>query len=58
VLSENVPSPVQGQSLEIAKKWVDEWSMSVEDVLASQDEMFFKAVVAPKPKFVMGGGLW
>jgi hypothetical protein len=31
--------------------------MSVEDVLASQDERFPKAVVAPKPKFVMGG-LW
>jgi hypothetical protein len=29
--------------------------MSVEDVLASQDERFPKAVVAPKPKFVMGG---
>jgi hypothetical protein len=31
--------------------------MSVEDVLASQDERFPKAVVAPKPKFVMGGPL-
>jgi hypothetical protein len=30
--------------------------MSLEDVLASQDERFPKAVVAPKPKFVMGGG--
>jgi hypothetical protein len=29
--------------------------MSVEDVMASQDERFPKAVVAPKPKFVMGG---
>jgi hypothetical protein len=55
VLSENVPSPVQGQSLEIAKKWADEWGMSVEDVLASQDERFPKAVVASKPKFVMEG---
>jgi hypothetical protein len=44
--------------LEIAKKWVDEWGMSVENVLASQDERFPKAIVAPKPKFVMGGGLW
>jgi hypothetical protein len=57
VLSESVPSPVQGQSLEIAKKWADEWGMSVEDILASQDERFPKAVVAPKPKFVMGGPL-
>jgi hypothetical protein len=53
VLSENVPSWVQGQSLEIAQKWADEWGMSVEDVLASQDERFPKAVVDPKPKFVM-----
>jgi 3-polyprenyl-4-hydroxybenzoate decarboxylase len=30
--------------------------MSVEDVLASQDERFPKAVVGPKPKFVMWGG--
>jgi hypothetical protein len=36
---------------------VAEWGMSVEDVLASQDERFSKAVVAPKPKFVMGGPL-
>jgi hypothetical protein len=57
VLSENVPAPVQGQSLEIAQKWIAEWGMSVEDVLASQDERFPKAVVAPKPKFVMGA-LW
>jgi hypothetical protein len=54
VLSENVPSRVQWQSLKIAQKWADEWGMSVEDVLASQDERFPKAVVAPKPKFVMG----
>jgi hypothetical protein len=45
------------QSLEEAKKWAAEWNMSVEDVLASQDERFPKAVVAPKPKFVMGGPL-
>jgi hypothetical protein len=59
VLSENVPSLVQRQSLEEAKKWAwaAEWNMSVEDVLASQDERFPKAVVAPKPKFVMGGPL-
>jgi hypothetical protein len=31
--------------------------MSVEDVLASQDDRFPKAVVAPKPKFVMGAPL-
>jgi hypothetical protein len=43
--------------LEIAQKCADEWGMSVEDVLASQDERFPKAVVAPKPKFVMGGPL-
>jgi hypothetical protein len=47
VLSENVPSLVQGQNLEIAEKWAVEWGMSVEDVLASQDERFPKAVVAP-----------
>jgi hypothetical protein len=57
VLSENVPSLVQGQDLEIAEKWAAEWGMSVEDVLASQDERFPKAVVAPKTKFVMGGPL-
>jgi hypothetical protein len=57
VLSENVPSRVQGQSLEIAQKLADEWGMSVKDVLASQDERFPKTVVAPKPKFVMGGPL-
>jgi hypothetical protein len=42
--------------LEEAKKWAAEWNMSVEDVLASQDERFPKAVVAPRPKFVMGRG--
>jgi hypothetical protein len=57
VLSENVPSLMQGQSLEIAKKWATEWGMSVEDILASQDERFPKAAVAPKSKFVVGG-LW
>jgi hypothetical protein len=46
----------QGQSLEIAQKWADEWGMSLEDVLASQNERFPKAVVAPKHKFVMGWG--
>jgi hypothetical protein len=40
VLSENVPSLVQQQSLEEAKKWANEWNMSVEDILASQDELF------------------
>jgi hypothetical protein len=48
---------VQGQNLEIAEKWAAEWGMSVEDILASQDDRFSKAVVAPKPKFVMGGPL-
>jgi hypothetical protein len=43
--------------LEEAEKCAAEWNMSVEDVLASQDERFPKAVVAPKPKFVMGGPL-
>jgi hypothetical protein len=57
VLSKNVPSLVQGQNLEIVEKWAAEWGMSVEDVLASQDDRFPKAVVAPKPKFVMGGPL-
>jgi hypothetical protein len=57
MLSENVPSLVEGQKLEITQKWADEWGMSVEDVLASQYKRFPKAVVAPKPKFVMGGPL-
>jgi hypothetical protein len=57
VLSKNVSSLVQQQSLEEAKKWAAEWNMSVEDILASQDERFPKAVVAPKPKFVMRGPL-
>jgi hypothetical protein len=57
VLSENVPSLVQGQNLEIAEKWAAEWGMSVENILASQDDRFPKAVVAPKPKFVMGAPL-
>jgi hypothetical protein len=35
VLSENVPSLVQQQNLEEAKKWADEWNMSVEDIIAS-----------------------
>jgi hypothetical protein len=55
VLSENVLSLVQQQSFEEAKKWAVEWNMRVEDIMASQDERFPKAVVAPKPKFVMGG---
>jgi hypothetical protein len=57
VLSENVPALVQGQSLEIAQKWADEWGMSIEDVLASQDKRFPKTVVAPKPKIFMRGPL-
>jgi hypothetical protein len=57
VLSENVPSLVQLQILEEAEKWAAEWNMSVEDILASQDDRFPKAVVAPKPKFVMEGPL-
>jgi hypothetical protein len=43
--------------LEIAEKWATEWGMSVEDVLASQDKRFPKAIVAPKRKFIMGGPL-
>ena len=54
VLTENVPSPVQGQDLELAKKWADEWGIPVEAILASQDDRLPKAVVAPKPQFVMG----
>jgi hypothetical protein len=57
VLSENVPSLVQGQDLELAQKWADEWGISVEDVLASQDDRLPKAVVAPKPQFVKGAPL-
>jgi hypothetical protein len=57
VLSKNVPSVVQRESLEEAKKCAAEWNMSVEDNLASQDERFPKAVVARKPKFIMGGPL-
>jgi hypothetical protein len=54
VLPENIPSLVQGQDLELAKKWAAEWGISVEDILASQDDRLPKAVVAPKPQFVMG----
>jgi hypothetical protein len=54
VLSENVPSLVQQQSLEEAKKWAAAWNMSVEDIMVSQDEFFPTAIVAPKPKFIMG----
>jgi hypothetical protein len=43
--------------LEETKKWAAEWNMSVENVLASQDKRFPMAIVAPKPKFVMGGPL-
>ena len=48
---------LQQQSLEEAKKWAAEWNMSVEDILVSQDDKFPKAVVAPKPTFVMGESL-
>jgi hypothetical protein len=57
VLSENVLSLVQGQDFELAAKWAAEWGISVEDVLASQDDRLPKAVVAPKPQFVMGAPL-
>ena len=57
VLTENVPPPVQGQAFEIAKHWAAEWGVSVEHVLASQDDRLPKAVVAPKPQFVMGAPL-
>ena len=54
VLTENVPPPVQGQAFERAKELADECGISVEDLLASQDDRIPKAVVAPKPQFVMG----
>jgi hypothetical protein len=57
VLFENVPSLVQGQDLELAQKWAHEWGISVEDVLASQDDRLPKVVVAPKPQFIMGASL-
>jgi hypothetical protein len=57
VLPENVSSLVQGQDLELAKKWAAEWGISVEDILASQDDRLPKAVVAPKPQFVIGAPL-
>jgi hypothetical protein len=57
VLSENVPFLVQGKDLELAQKWADEWGISVEDFLASQDDRLSKAVVAPKPQFVIGAPL-
>jgi hypothetical protein len=57
VLPENVPSLVQGQDLELAKKWAAEWGISIEDVLASQDDRLPKAVATPKPQFVMGAPL-
>jgi hypothetical protein len=40
--------------LEEVKKWAVAWYMSVEDIMVYQDELFPTAVVAPKPKFVMG----
>ena len=43
--------------MELAKKWADEWGILVEDVLASKDDRLPKAVVAPKPQFVMGAPL-
>ena len=43
--------------MEDAKKWATEWGMSVDEIMASQDELFPKAVVAPKPKFIMGESL-
>ena len=48
---------MQGQDLELAKKWADEWGIPVEAILASQDDRLPKAVVAPKPQFVMGAPL-
>jgi hypothetical protein len=43
--------------MEEAKMWAAEWGMSADEVLASQDELFPKAIVAPKPIFVMGEAL-
>jgi hypothetical protein len=57
VLPENVPSLVQGQDLGLAKKWAEDWGIPVEVLLASQDDIVPKAVVAPKPQFVMGAPL-
>ncbi|KAI4971038.1 hypothetical protein ZWY2020_001952 [Hordeum vulgare] len=54
VLTENVPPPVQGQAFDREKELADECGISVEDLLASQDHRIPKAVVAPKPQFVMG----
>jgi hypothetical protein len=34
--------------LGLAKKWADEWGIPVEVILASQDDVVPKAVVAPK----------
>ena len=48
---------VQQQNMEEAKVWAAEWGMSVDEILASQDELFPKAIVAPKPIFVMGEAL-
>ena len=48
---------MQGQDLELAKKLANEWGIPVEDILASQDDKLPKAVVAPKPQFVMGAPL-
>ncbi len=54
MLTENVPPPVQGQAFEKAKELADECGILVENLLASQDDRIPKAVVAPKPQFVMG----
>jgi hypothetical protein len=56
VLSKNIPSLVQQQNLEEAKKWTAEWNMSVEDIMASQDEKFSKAVVALSLNLSLVGG--
>ena len=45
---------MQQQDMEEAKKWAIEWNVPLEDILCSQDDKMPKAVVAPKPKFVMG----
>jgi hypothetical protein len=54
VLSRNVPSWFSSKVWKKQRSGRLNGNMSVEDIMASQDKLFPKAVVAPKPKFVMG----
>ena len=45
---------MQGLAFERAKELAAACGVSVEDLLASQDDRIPKVVVAPKPQFVMG----